>query len=195
LRAGFRIGVSSNSHKAINKALEEIEKHAAEQRFSFVGVKRASKDDPETTFNGPNITTVYKSEEVITTHRLVGGTVFHFSREDQRQTYDYLFVDEAGQVSLGNLVAMGGCTRNIVLVGDQMQLPQPVQGVHPGESGLSSLEYLLEDRATTKSYAVVLERGTTTRGSRLNAKSKTTYTTDTAFLGYKKEGERNLRVL
>src|SRR6185503_9505997 len=77
-----------------------------------------------------------------------GGTVFHFCREDQRGAYDYLFVDEAGQVSLGNLVAMGGCARNLVLVGDQMQLPQPVQGVHPGESGLSSLEYLLEDRAT-----------------------------------------------
>jgi superfamily I DNA and/or RNA helicase len=35
-----------------------------------------------------------------------------------------------------------------VLVGDQMQLPQPAQGVHPGQTGLSSLEYLLEDKAT-----------------------------------------------
>jgi uncharacterized protein len=148
LRAGMRIGVSSNSHIAINKVLEEIEKHAKKQNFSFVGVKRGSKDDPETAFNGPNVTTLYKSEEITSDHRLVGGTVFHFSRADQWQAYDYLFVDEAGQVSLGNLVAMGGCARNIVLVGDQMQLPQPVQGVHPGESGLSSLEYLLQDRAT-----------------------------------------------
>ena len=74
--------------------------------------------------------------------------MFHFSRDDQRGAYDYLFVDEAGQVSLGNLVAMAGAAANIVLVGDQMQLPQPVQGVHPGETGLSSLEYLLEDKAT-----------------------------------------------
>ena len=74
--------------------------------------------------------------------------MFHFCREDQRGAYDYLFVDEAGQVSLGNLVAMAGAAANIVLVGDQMQLPQPVQGVHPGETGLSSLEYLLEDKAT-----------------------------------------------
>jgi superfamily I DNA and/or RNA helicase len=43
---------------------------------------------------------------------------------------------------------MAGAAANIVLVGDQMQLPQPVQGVHPGETGLSSLEYLLEDKAT-----------------------------------------------
>jgi hypothetical protein len=67
---------------------------------------------------------------------------------DQRGTYDYLFVDEAGQVALGNLVAMGSAVANIVLVGDQMQLPQPVQGVHPGETGLSSLEHLVEDKAT-----------------------------------------------
>jgi hypothetical protein len=81
-------------------------------------------------------------------HRLVGGTAFHFCREDQRGAYDYLFVDEAGQVSLGKLVAMACAAANIVLVGDQMQLPQPVQGVHPGETGLSSLEYLVEDKAT-----------------------------------------------
>ena len=43
---------------------------------------------------------------------------------------------------------MAGAAANIILVGDQMQLPQPVQGVHPGETGLSSLEYLLEDKAT-----------------------------------------------
>ena len=95
-----------------------------------------------------NIYTAFKSEDIATVDQLVGGTVFHFSREDQRSRYDYLFVDEAGQVSLGNLVAMAAAAKNIVLIGDQMQLPQPVQGVHPGESGLSSLEYLLEDKAT-----------------------------------------------
>jgi superfamily I DNA and/or RNA helicase len=59
-----------------------------------------------------------------------------------------LFIDEAGQVSLGNLVAMGSSARNIVLVGDQMQLSQPIQGAHPGKSGLSALESLLQDHAT-----------------------------------------------
>jgi superfamily I DNA and/or RNA helicase len=61
---------------------------------------------------------------------------------------DTLFVDEAGQVSIANVVAMGTSSRNIVLVGDQMQLGQPIQGTHPGESGQSALEFILGDAAT-----------------------------------------------
>jgi superfamily I DNA and/or RNA helicase len=66
------------------------------------------------------------------------------------QNLDFLFVDEAGQVSLANLVAMGLSAKNIVLLGDQMQLGQPIQGLHPGRSGESSLEYLLDGEATIK---------------------------------------------
>jgi uncharacterized protein len=43
---------------------------------------------------------------------------------------------------------MAGCAKNLVLVGDQMQLPQPVQGVHPGETGLSSMDYAMQDHPT-----------------------------------------------
>ena len=44
---------------------------------------------------------------------------------------------------------MAPSTANIVLIGDQMQPSQPVQGCHPGESGLSTLDYLLQDQRTT----------------------------------------------
>jgi uncharacterized protein len=62
-------------------------------------------------------------------------------------------VDEAGQVSLAHLLAMGSCARNVVLLGDQMQLGQPIQGVHPGRSGESALEFLLDGRATVPAEA------------------------------------------
>lgn len=148
LCAGKRVGVSSNSHKAIHKLLSEVDKCAATAGYRFGGAKKGNKGAPETEFESVNIATIFDSQDAGPEHRLVGGTVFHFCREDQRGAYDYLFVDEAGQVSLGNLVAMASAAANLVLVGDQMQLPQPVQGVHPGETGLSSLEYLLEDKAT-----------------------------------------------
>jgi len=79
---------------------------------------------------------------------VVGGTAWVFTRPELEGRFDYLFIDEAGQVALGNLVAMGTAARNIVLVGDQQQLGQPVQGVHPGMSGANALDYLLQGAAT-----------------------------------------------
>ncbi len=85
---------------------------------------------------------------LLESHPLVGGTAWAFSHPDLSGALDHLFVDEAGQVSIANLVWMSRAARNLVLIGDQMQLGQPIQGAHPGESGSSTLEYLLQDHAT-----------------------------------------------
>ncbi len=148
LKAGKRVAVSSNAHKAINNLLAAVEARAQEGGFSFTGAKRATPGSADSVHLGDQIKSVFKKEHVLLEHQLVGGTAFHFAQPEELDAYDYLFVDEAGQVSLGNLVAMAGCARNIVLVGDQMQLPQPVQGVHPGDSGLSCLDYLMGEHAT-----------------------------------------------
>jgi uncharacterized protein len=79
---------------------------------------------------------------------VMGGTAWVFSRPELQGAFDYLFVDEAGQFSLANVVATGQSANNVVLVGDQMQLAQPILGAHPGESGKSALEYLLAGHAT-----------------------------------------------
>jgi superfamily I DNA and/or RNA helicase len=51
-------------------------------------------------------------------------------------------------MSIANLVALSRCTKNIILIGDQMQLEQPIQGFHPEDSGMSTLEYYMGDLAT-----------------------------------------------
>ena len=79
---------------------------------------------------------------------LIGGTAWAFSDPAVQETLDYLLVDEAGQVSVANLIGMAPAAQNLVLIGDQMQLGQPIQGFHPGESGSSILEYLLQGNAT-----------------------------------------------
>lgn len=85
-----------------------------------------------------------------------------FARDDMEGALDYLFVDEAGQVAVANLVAMSRSADNLVLKGDQMQLGQPVQGTHLGASGQSVLEYLFQDHTTSlKELGVFL--GTTYR--------------------------------
>ncbi len=58
-------------------------------------------------------------------------------------------------MSLANAVAMARCAKNLVLLGDQMQLEQPVQGSHPGDAGLSVLQYALKDTAASRPDAPV----------------------------------------
>ena len=146
LQDGKRVGVSSNSHKAINNVLEAVSAYAESQGVELHGVKKSGKD-ADTAFLGYGIVSVGSSEDIKPHHNLVGATAFEFAKHEP-DSFDALFVDEAGQVSLGNLVAMSGCAKSLILVGDQMQLPQPVQGVHPGESGLSSMDYAMQDHAT-----------------------------------------------
>jgi uncharacterized protein len=149
LKAGKRVGVTSNSHKVINNLLRAVEKRATESGFRFSGVKRSSTQDPDSAFRGEYIRDVFENPDVVGANcPLIAGTAWLFADPGLEARVDYLFVDEAGQVALANLVAMGTAARNIVLLGDQMQLGQPIQGVHPGRSGESTLEYLLDDQAT-----------------------------------------------
>ena len=153
---GYRVGVTSNSHKAIQNLLEAVEKRAEERGLEFTGVYKGSSSSSSSSgpeFNAAHIALMPTNEDMSENLRnphclLFAGTAWLFSRPDFEQQLDYLFVDEAGQVATANLVAMATSAKSLVLLGDQMQLGQPVQGVHPGESGLSALDFLLEGRAT-----------------------------------------------
>jgi uncharacterized protein len=89
----------------------------------------------------------------------VGGTAFLFARPDMEAVLDHLVVDEAGQMSLANALAVAGSAHNLVLVGDPQQLPQPVQGTHPPGVGVSALEHFLGDEETMPDHlGVFLDR-------------------------------------
>ena len=149
LAAGKRIGIASNSHKAINNLLSDVEAMATAQGLGCRGMKKSSRED-QALGSGGWIEDVIggNGSGVQPHHQLVAGTAWLFAREEMDEAFDYLFIDEAGQVSLANIVAMGVAARNVVLVGDQMQLSQPIKGTHPGSSGMSALDYLLEGHAT-----------------------------------------------
>jgi uncharacterized protein len=137
----------SMSHKAINNLLKTVEEVAAERDVKFSGIKKSS--DAEDYLNGTVIVDSEKNEEACGgDHGLIGGTAWLFSRPEMDQKLDYLFVDEAGQVSLADIVATGLSAKNIILVGDQMQLGQPTKGKHPNGSGVSGLDYLMGEWAT-----------------------------------------------
>jgi predicted RecB family nuclease len=146
LESGRRVGVAANSHKAVNRLLEEVTIHAQRRGVTFRAVKKCSKDEQEC--HASMVANVYENDLVTPEYNLVAGTAWLFADPQMDQTLDFLFVDEAGQVSLGNLTAMGLAAQNLVLVGDQMQLAQPIKGTHPGQSGQSALDFLLKGHAT-----------------------------------------------
>lgn len=142
VKAGRRVAVSSNSHKAIGNLLEAVAARAAAEGVACRVVQKAGDDGDGGGTSG--IVTVSNNDapEIASAH-VVGATAWHFARYPS-PAFDHLFIDEAGQVSLANVLAMSKAARNLVLVGDPMQLPQPLQGTHPGRSGESCLEYLID---------------------------------------------------
>jgi len=160
LQDGKRIAVTANGHKAILNVLAEVQRQMAElgisQRIFKAGGSREDAQEIGCDWISQSKGVV---DELAGAACVVGGTAWVFSREDLQGRFDYLFVDEAGQFSLANVVAAGCCADNIVLMGDQMQLAAPVQGAHPGESGQSALEYYLNGSATVPpEYGVLLNR-------------------------------------
>ncbi|MDZ4771979.1 MAG: TM0106 family RecB-like putative nuclease, partial [Planctomycetota bacterium] len=146
LRDGKRVGIASNSHKAICNLLSEC-MAIAPREFECA----EAGGDPEDRLFTRHAGRLVASKDVsglLDRVRLVGGTAWLFSREDMRGRLDYLFVDEAGQVSLANVVGMAPSARNVVLLGDPSQLAQPSKGTHPGESGMSALTYYLNKAPT-----------------------------------------------
>ena len=153
LDQGKRVGVAALSHKAIHNLLAEVERvlQTVPAAKSFRGLKKCSTDHPESEFDSKT-SWIRNSSQVADFAdgrlALVAGTAWLFPRPELDGALDYLFIDAAGQIALADALAMGTAARNLVLLGDPQQLPQAAQGVHPGRSGVSVLEHLLDGRAT-----------------------------------------------
>ena len=144
---GKRVGVTSNSHRAISLLLGQAVEACRAGNVRCQGVIVDPDDEVEIACVS-RVDSASGLASLPFLPNLVGGTAWVFCRPEMTQTFDYLFIDEAGQVSLANLVAVSGCARNLIILGDQCQLNQPMQGTHPGESGASILEYYLRRQPT-----------------------------------------------
>ncbi|MGI8974590.1 MAG: DEAD/DEAH box helicase [Gaiella sp.] len=141
LARGRRVGIAATSHKAIENLLREVERVALEEGVRFRGWKKGGG------YEGPFVTTEdfrRPDEDVL----LVAGTAWLFAHDEMDGQVDTLFIDEAGQVSLADALAMGTSARNLVLLGDPQQLAQVAQGTHPEGAGVSVLEHVLGDEVT-----------------------------------------------
>jgi uncharacterized protein len=66
------------------------------------------------------------------------------------EAVDFLFVDEAGQLSLIDTIALSHAGKNLVLLGDPQQLKQPQKGSHPEGTEVSALEHILQSEKTIR---------------------------------------------
>jgi predicted RecB family nuclease len=143
LTAGKRVGVTAPSHAAIHNLLREIERVAQAEGHSFTAV---CKGEYESTHDLIEVTD--SNDGVSANHQLVAGTAWLFARPEHRESFDLLFIDEAGQYALADAAAAGLAANSLVMLGDPQQLPQVTQADHPGGSGASVLEHLLDGAAT-----------------------------------------------
>ena len=147
---GRTVGVTATSHKAILNLLRVVTQ-ALDERNLDIPVYKAGGDTEEPLFAEGKVEFCVNTELagcIGNGAAVLGATAWGFCRPEMRGLIDTLFIDEAGQFSLANAIAVATSARNVILLGDQMQLSQPVQGTHPGNCGLSCLEHLLGEHAT-----------------------------------------------
>src|SRR5262249_48370530 len=148
VRAGKKIGVCATSHKVIRNLLDKVVEAAKEEKVSPRCYQKVTKESEKP---GDEIAEVTGNEQALRflksgAARVRGGTSWLWSREEFFEAVDVLFVDEAGQMSLANVLAIAQCARALVLLGDPRQLDQPLQGSHPEGTEISALEHLLQGK-------------------------------------------------
>jgi len=149
-KKGRRVGVTAVSHKVISNLLREVCRAAAEVGVSLRAIQKANDEDQCEDKRVGQAKDNRTVRDALTTGAadVAGGTVWLWARPEMRNSVDVLFVDEAGQMSLANVLAISQAAKSIVLLGDPQQLDQPQHGVHPLGAEVSALGHLLNGNAT-----------------------------------------------
>jgi uncharacterized protein len=155
VKAGKKVGVSAVSHEAIRNLLRAVCELAEQQEIDgFECLHRGDRKDgyPEAI---RAVDDKQAAELFVRGSRaLLGGTAWLWARPEFRRSVDVLFIDEAGQMSLADVLALSAATKSLVLLGDPQQLEQPQQASHPPGTQASALEHLLGGAKT-----IAAERG------------------------------------
>ncbi len=163
LQAGKRVGVAAQSHKAVHNLLRKVEEVAREREFRFHGCHKESATTEGSRYEALTDWPMMESQDdlgALTSELclLAAGTTYAWADESLVREFDYIFIDEAGQVSLADALIASLAGKNVVLLGDPLQLPQVTKGTHPAGTDLSILEHLLAgDRTIPPDRGVFLD--------------------------------------
>jgi uncharacterized protein len=147
---GYRVGVAAVSHKVISNLLSEVCKVA---RQNNVPIQAVQKPDATDGCVDPLVKLVDNNQAVrdlldTGETNVVAGTTWLWARAEMASSVDVLFIDEAGQMSLADVLAASQAATSVVLLGDPQQLDQPQQGIHPPGADGSAFDHLLRGHAT-----------------------------------------------
>jgi uncharacterized protein len=150
--AGFSVGVTAVSHKVIVNLLEKAA-DAARSKGQTPRIAHKSKQGQGTYEGERPIVYESRNERLVEglasgTLDVVGGTAWLWSRPELTGQVDVLIVDEAGQMALGNVLAVAPAGRSLVLLGDPQQLEQPLKSSHPEGSDVAALKHWLGEHDT-----------------------------------------------
>jgi uncharacterized protein len=137
---GWTVGVVAQSHRVIENFLTAVaDAGVAPDR---IGKKGAEAPELWTALADPRIPEWLAGDG----GRVLGGTAWDFTNTKRvpRGALDLLVVDEAGQFSLANTVAVSVAARRLLLLGDPQQLPQVSQGTHPEPCDESALSWVMD---------------------------------------------------
>jgi predicted RecB family nuclease len=150
VRRGKKIGVTALSHKVIRNLLEAVVEAAQQKDVAGVRCMHRERDGEES--EGVAVAKKNNEEalEALQSGRakVVGGTSWLWSPETAFEAVDVLFIDEAGQMALADVLAVSQAAKRLVLLGDPQQLERPLKGSHPEGAEKSALEHLLNGRKT-----------------------------------------------
>jgi len=148
VKAGRTVGVTANSHKVVRNLLDEVLKAAKADGAVVQCIQKLSEhedDVPGLTFTKDN-SRIFSS--IGAPCQVAGGTSWLWAREEAFEAVDVLFVDEAAQMSLANVLSVAQAGKALVLLGDPQQLDQPMKGSHPEGTDVSALHHLLGGQQT-----------------------------------------------
>jgi predicted RecB family nuclease len=147
-RQGKRSGVTAVSHKVIVNLLKEVLHAARSEGAPLQAIHKDSKTGVESIEGLEEVTDNARARAGLAAGKVAGGTTWFWAREEMIESLDYLFIDEAGQMSLAHALAAGRAARNLVLLGDPQQLEQPQRGAHPEGAEVAALVHVLGGRKT-----------------------------------------------
>lgn len=147
-KAGKKIGVTAVSHKVILNLFHKVLELSRKENFKIKLAHRTNDTSDNLPEGLEQIGDNSEAINALNAKRVVGATAWLWSSDAAINQLDYLFVDEAGQMSLTQVLAASRSAKNLILLGDPQQLEQPQKGSHPEGSDVAALTYLLNGHKT-----------------------------------------------